>query len=127
MKKLLIVGVLAISAVGFAAGKSNGMDMNKMGKTGNISQVNKNKGTRKGGLVNLTTEQRQTLAKERITMDEKKLEIRKLMVTSNPDWKKVEKANLELATLRAKSKTEMMKLRHDAMTKAQAETAVKAN
>ncbi|MGL6120148.1 MAG: hypothetical protein ACRC0V_06530 [Fusobacteriaceae bacterium] len=108
MKKLLMIGVLAISAVGFAAGNGNG----------NVSNFN-NQTNRQGNLINLTTEQRETITKERITMDEKKLEIRKLMVTSNPDWKKVEKLNLELATLKAKSKTQMMKLRHEGIAKAQ--------
>ncbi|MGL4534087.1 MAG: hypothetical protein ACRCUA_03390 [Fusobacteriaceae bacterium] len=117
MKKLLMIGVLAISAVGFAAGNGNG-GRNGMGRTGNVSHFN-NQTNRQGNLINLTTEQRETITKERITMDEKKLEIRKLMVTSNPDWKKVEKLNLELATLKAKSKTQMMKLRHEGIAKAQ--------
>lgn len=107
MKKMIIIGMLAVSAVGFAAGKNNGTKEMNFKRNQNIAS-------------NLTLEQREAFAKERIAMDEKKLEIRKLMVSQNPDWNKVEKTNLELATMRAKSQTQKMKLRHETMLKNQA-------
>lgn len=131
MKKLIVIGVLAISAVGFASGKGNGMgngkDSNKAGRQGNVCQITGQKSTRKGALASLTPAQKEAFAKDKIAIEEKKLEVKKLMVSTTPDWKKVEKANLELATLRAKASTQMMKLRFDARTKAQAEAVAKAN
>lgn len=111
-------------------GMKSGNDMMgknmKMGKKmGRKSQGNGGK----YGYALLTPEQRTAAEKNMIAVQEKKLEVRKIMLDKTPDWKKVEKLNLEMATLQAKNRTEMDKARFTARAAAlQAQTQpVKAN
>lgn len=48
-------------------------------------------------------------SESRILVDEKKIEIRKELLKDNPDWAKIEKLKVEMATESAKSSTERMK------------------
>lgn len=52
-------------------------------------------------------------SESRILMDEKRIEIRKELLKDNPDWTKIEKLKVEMATESAKSSTERMKERHE--------------
>lgn len=61
-----------------------------------------------------------------IAMDEKRLEIRKEIIKDTPDWSKIEKLNTDMATERAKFKTQMIKRRYEEMKKFQAEMDKKA-
>ena len=56
-----------------------------------------------------------------ITMDEKRLEIRKEMIKDTPDWNKIEKLNIDMSTEMAKFKTQIMKSKYEEMKKFQAE------
>lgn len=47
--------------------------------------------------------------KSRIMIDEKRLEIRKELLNDKPDWNKIERLNIEVATQEAKNKTLRMK------------------
>lgn len=152
MKKTIITGLLLVGAVSFAntvqpvttsattpTGNAivcpvTGTQMrtrdgkNFAGKTGMNMKVGK-KGMNKNGMdgrMNLTPEQRTAVEKNRIAIQEKRLEVRKALLEKSPDWKKIEKLNQESATIMAKSKTEMMKLRFEAI-KARETQAVKTN
>lgn len=46
----------------------------------------------------------------RTIIETKKLEIRKELLNENPDWEKIEKLNIEMATEEAKLRTKRMKL-----------------
>lgn len=107
-------------------GTKSGKDM--MGKNMKMGRKSKGNGG-KYGYALLTPEQRTAAEKNMIAVQEKKLEVRKIMLDKTPDWKKVEKLNLEMATLQAKNRTEMEKARFTAKAAAlQAQTQpVKAN
>ena len=97
MKKALLIGsiVLTLGAVTFARGGYG------MGGNGGMMGG----GCGGYGYMNSNPEAQQT----RIRIQEKNLEIRKETVKANPDWKKVEKLNSEIATEQAKLRTEMQK------------------
>ena len=91
MKKVLLIGsvILTLGAVTFARGGYGMMG----GGCGGYGYMNSN------------PETQQT----RIRIQEKNLEIRKETIKANPDWKKVERLNSEIATEQAKLRTEMQK------------------
>lgn len=149
MKKLLIISTLLIGATAFAVTASNSANMpalcpmtgntalrsgsgNGMGpgmKTGaNRSEnsmmgkkASKKRGFKTGYMSKLMTpEQRLAAEKNMITVQEKKLELRKVMLEKTPDWKKVEKLNQEIANIKAKQSADMMKIRYAAKQGAQA-------
>ncbi len=57
------------------------------------------------------------LNKYRIELQENKLALMKEMAKPNPNFKNVEKLNLEKYTIKSKLKTEKMKLKHEFKTK----------
>lgn len=145
MKKLLIISTLLIGATAFAVTASNSasalcpMTGNTMVRNGNGmgpgmktganrsensmmgKKASKKRGFKTGYMSNLMTpEQRLAAEKNMISVQEKKLELRKVMLEKTPDWKKVEKLNQEIANIKAKQSTEMMKIRHAAKQAAQA-------
>ena len=48
-----------------------------------------------------------------IAIEEKMLEIRKELIREVPDWNNIERLNIEIATEKAKFKTQMMRRRYD--------------
>ena len=97
MKKALLIGsiVLTLGAVTFARGG--------YGMGGNGGMIGRGCGGY--GYINSNPEAQQA----RIRIQEKNLEIRKETIKANPDWKKVERLNSEIATEQAKLRTEMQK------------------
>lgn len=53
------------------------------------------------------------LERGRILIDEKRLEIRKELLNENPDWNKIERLNIDIATQEAKNRTFNMRCRYD--------------
>ena len=108
MKKLLLAGVLVLSAVSFArmGGTTNGYMGNGMMNGG--SRMMATGSHMNGGMMNnMSPELRQEMQNDMIKMQEKQLEIRKIMNTSNPDMKKVEKLNNELYQIKANHMNKM--------------------
>ena len=85
MKKVLLIGsvILTLGAVTFARGGYG------MGGNGGMMGG----GCGGYGYMNSNPETQQT----RIRIQEKNLEIRKETIKANPDWKKVERLNSEIA------------------------------
>lgn len=123
MKKIIITGLLLVGAASFAntsqplrpaaetqIAATSGKNPAKRFHT-NTRTTGKNMDMRKF----LTPEQRIAAEKNRITIQEKRLEVRKALLEKNPDWKKIEKLNLESATLQAKNRTEMQKVRFEVL------------
>lgn len=54
------------------------------------------------------------MEKVRIMIDESKLQIRKELLNENPDWNKIEKLNIDIATQEAKLKTRRMRESYEA-------------
>ena len=114
MKKILIVGLLAISAIGFANGYGHGG--NHGGRNGqhrgNYGGMNGHRGGMNGHMNNgrnLTDSEIRENRKNSVVIQEKELEIRKLMSENNVDWTRVEALDLELSKLRSTHRIERMK------------------
>lgn len=56
-------------------------------------------------------------SESRILIDEKRIEIRKELLKDNPDWIKIERLKIEMATDSAKLSTERMKERYELRNK----------
>ncbi|MGL5052445.1 MAG: hypothetical protein ACRC5W_02500 [Cetobacterium sp.] len=102
MKKLLLIAVLCLSAVSFAKGHGN-MGNGNMGNGGMMNGS--------GNCLmmdsNMTPELRKEMQNDMISIQEKNLEISKIMNTENPDMKKVEKLNSEIYGIKAAHRTKM--------------------
>ena len=104
MKKVLTIGalVLAIGVIAAARGMGYGMGYgNGMGYGGC--------GNHGGGYHHQMMANNPDFQKSWITIEEKRLEIRKEMIKTTPDWKKIEKLNTDIATEQAKMRTAMEK------------------
>ncbi|MCQ8213487.1 hypothetical protein NON08_13350 [Cetobacterium somerae] len=106
MKKLLLAGVLVLSAVSFAR---MGGTMGSMGSGMINGRHRMTSGSHMNGnmMNNMSPELRQEMQNDMIKMQEKQLQIRKIMNTSNPDMKKVEKLNNELYQIKANHMNKM--------------------
>ncbi|MGL5123172.1 MAG: hypothetical protein ACRC6K_03290 [Fusobacteriaceae bacterium] len=116
MKKMLLIGVLALGTLTFANSfgtHGRGYKNSEYGHHNNSGYEHQN-GT---GMMGNTRFGRRTLTREeqqnRIIIQEKRIAIRKLMLNDNVDWKAVEKINLEIAQMQAKNRTVMMKEGYD--------------
>lgn len=120
MKKLIIIGTLILSAGAFANGHWNDNSNNNNQCVGwnngsrcytQNNRDNWNRGNKKH--FRLTTEQKKEISKVKIALEEKKLELKKLMLENNVDWTKVQKLNQEMGNISAKLKTDMMKYKYE--------------
>ena len=87
---VLVFGVVTFSRGGFGMGGNGGM---MGGGCGGYGYMNSNPEAQQSS----------------IRIQEKNLEIRKETLKANPDWKKIEKLNTEIANEHAKLRTEMQK------------------
>ncbi len=115
MKKILIVGMLALGTMTFANSHENQKGHKR--NTRHEECVMKNM---EGNNFNKSMSGKKRIKskeeiKNNIEIQEKKIAIKKLMLNENIEWNQIEKINLEIAQLHAKNKTEMMKLRHTAL------------
>lgn len=127
MKKILLVGAFLISAISFANMHANHTNHNMNGAAPAMGTMQGGMGMMKDGkcpmmegkgmmggkgmmMNNMTPEQKMAMEKEMIAIQEKQLEVRKLMNTTNPDMKKVEKLNAEIATMKTKHMETMHKM-----------------
>lgn len=115
MKKILLVGAFVISAVSFANGHTTMENMNhgSMGSNTNHSSMKMMNGDMnckmmgKMNMMNMTPELKKQMQDDMIKIQEKQLEISKIMNTTNPDMKKVEKLNNEMYQIKATHMTKM--------------------
>ena len=120
MKKILLVGAFVISAVSFANGHGTMGNMNhgSMGNNvNNMGMMNGDMGCKmmkngshmmgKMNMMNMSPELKKQMQDDMIKVQEKQLEISKVMNTTNPDMKKVEKLNNEIYQIKATHMTKM--------------------
>ncbi|MGL5776998.1 hypothetical protein [Cetobacterium sp.] len=115
MKKILLVGVFVISAVSFANGHTTMENMNhgSMRSNTNHSSIKMMNGDMnckmmgKMNMMNMTPELKKQMQDDMIKIQEKQLEINKIMNTTNPDMKKIEKLNNEIYQIKATHMTKM--------------------
>lgn len=115
MKKFLLLGVLAISSISFAWGGHHN-NYGNYGYRGNHCCYSSgyHMNSYRNNNVNLTSAQQKTIDNYQLQIDEKKLEINKIMNSDNVNWNQVGKLNKEIAEIRAKIKTEIMKTQYSA-------------
>ncbi|MGL5125721.1 MAG: hypothetical protein ACRC6U_07000 [Fusobacteriaceae bacterium] len=102
MKKILLVGAFILSAVTFASpGMMGGNGM----MNGECPMMGGN-----GMMGNMTADQRMLMEKNMIAIQEKQIEVRKLMNTTKPDTAKIEKLNSEIINMRTNHMESMQKL-----------------
>lgn len=109
MKKLLLIGAVMVSAISFANGHGGmGTGMNN---TSGGNMTCKMMGNKMGGNhmmgMNMTPELKKEMQNDMIKIQEKQLEINKIMNTSNPNMKKVESLNKEIYQIKANHMTKM--------------------
>ncbi|MGL5571311.1 hypothetical protein [Cetobacterium sp.] len=115
MKKILLVGVFVISAVSFANGHTTMENMNhgSMRSNTNHSSMKMMNGDMnckmmgKMNMMNMTPELKKQMQDDMIKIQEKQLEINKIMNITNPDMKKIEKLNNEIYQIKATHMTKM--------------------
>ena len=150
MKKILILGLVVISAVGFAKdnnmmgsnnnenvtmmGNNNNENVDMMGNNNHMNSKmmkkhmsgkrmkNNHQGHMNSGMMGnnnghmsgipLTEEEIRENKKKSILIQEKRLEIKKLMTENNIDWNQVEALDLEVAQLKSTYRIERMKKKH---------------
>lgn len=107
MKKMAIVGMMlfVVGATSFAGHHHN--------NNCNLHNQNCVVTTKKARVAKRDPE----LEKSRLLVDEKNLEIRKELIKTTPDWKKIERLNNEIATEQSRRKTANMKSRFEARQK----------
>ncbi|MCJ8342182.1 MAG: hypothetical protein MJH09_04920 [Cetobacterium sp.] len=116
MKKLLLVGTLILSVGAFAMKYDDTINNrnyhhNPYSNCSMMGGENHHKGHKKYSY--LTDSQRDEIAKIKITISEKKLALKKLMLERNINWSQVEKLNEEIGDMSAKLKTDIMKYRYE--------------
>ncbi|MGL6099978.1 MAG: hypothetical protein ACRC0G_10185 [Fusobacteriaceae bacterium] len=104
MKKMLLVGTLVLSALSFS--NMHGKMMNGQGMMSGKGMMNGNCQM----MNNMSPEQRMGMEKDMIAIQEKQLEVRKLMNTAKPDTKKIDILNSEIINMRAKHMESMQKM-----------------
>ncbi|MGL5535043.1 MAG: hypothetical protein ACRDB5_03520 [Cetobacterium sp.] len=115
MKKILLVGVFVISAVSFANGHTTMENMNHGSMRSNtnhssMKMMNEDMNCKMMGkmnMMNMTPELKKQMQDDMIKIQEKQLEINKIMNTTNPDMKKIEKLNNEIYQIKATHMTKM--------------------
>ncbi|MGL4861860.1 MAG: hypothetical protein ACRDCE_21285 [Cetobacterium sp.] len=115
MKKILLVGVFVISAVSFANGHTTMENMNHGSMRSNtnhssMKMMNEDMNCKMMGkmnMMNMTPELKKQMQDDMIKIQEKQLEINKIMNTTNPDMKKIERLNNEIYQIKATHMTKM--------------------
>lgn len=112
MRKYLFLGLLAISSFSFAwGGHYNSYKTSGHGR-GFCSSYNYANPYREN--IKLSSAQQKMFNNYQLQIDEKRLEMNKIMNSDTINWNRVEKLNKEIAEIRAKIKTEMMKVQYSA-------------
>lgn len=112
MKKLLVIGLLAVSASAFAYGGHHYTEIKTEDGVRTICTVRTSERMdrrHKDMMRNMPKEMRTSLEKMRIEIRQRKLNIEKLFLEEPIDWKKVEDENTQIAVLQGKMKTQVQK------------------
>lgn len=103
MKKIIIgsLMILAVTSTAFAG----------MHNRDNV-RYNSNSSTHK--MRNCDYRRDARTERDRILIEEKKLDVRKELLNEKPDWNKIEKLNIDIATQEAKLRTSRMREKFEA-------------
>ena len=113
MKKLVIIGVLALSTLAFAKGNfnntGNGTGQNQgkqMNQTQNVALTD----AQQKELIALRDAHQKVTAPLRLALDEKDLAIKKELLADKPNWTKIEALTKEKATI--ESQLDVLRLKN---------------
>lgn len=113
MKKLMVIGLLAISASAFAYGGGHHYtEIRSEDGTRTICTVktsHRMSGRHKSMMRDMPKQMRTALEKMRIEIRQRKLNIEKLLLEEPVDWKKVEDENRQIGILQGEMKTQIQK------------------
>lgn len=113
MKKYLLLGVLAISSISFAwEGYHNNYGTHGHRRSCCFSYNSHMNSYRDD--MRLTSVQQKTVNNYQLQIDEKRLEVNKIINSDNVNWNEIEKLNKEIAEIKAKIRTEFMKSEYSA-------------
>lgn len=106
MKKILLIGIFTVSVLSFANPHA-GHNIEKMN---NETTMQCQMMGKMGMMNNMTPQEKIAMEKGMIAIQEKELEVRKLMNTNNTDMKKIEKLNKEIQIMRTNHMESMHKM-----------------
>ncbi|UUV20021.1 periplasmic heavy metal sensor (plasmid) [Fusobacteria bacterium ZRK30] len=113
MKKKIIVGLLVISALSFAAMNTNQINMNYNTQRGihYTQMMNELSTSQQNELTNMVQDHREASYKKGLDIRSKQLELEKLLSKDKVNWQSVEKVNKQISDMRAKQRLDNIKFR----------------
>lgn len=113
MKKLLVIGILAMSASAFAFGGEHHYTevrtQDGMRTICTVRTSHKMNGRHREMMKNMPKEMRNSLDKTRIEIKQRRLNIEKLLLEEPVNWNKIEEENTQIGILQGKMKTQIQK------------------
>lgn len=112
MKKKIIVGLLVVSALSFAAMNSNQINMNYSQRGSHYSHMMNNLSTsEQNELINMIQDRREVNYKKGLDIRSKQLELEKLLSKDKVNWQSVERVNKQISDMKAKQRLDNIKFR----------------
>ncbi|NDI77533.1 MULTISPECIES: periplasmic heavy metal sensor [Psychrilyobacter] len=113
MKKKIIVGLLIVSALSFAAVNNNQINMNNNSQRGtHYSQMMNNLSvSQQNELTNMMQDRREANYKKGLDIRSKQLELEKLLSKDKVNWQSVERVNNQISDMKSKQRLDNMKFR----------------
>lgn len=112
MKKLLVIGLLTVSASAFAYGGHHYTEIRSEDGVRTICTVrtsHRMDGRHRDMMRNMPKDMRTSLEKTRLEISQRRLNIKKLFLEEPVDWKKVEEENKQIGILQGQMKTQIQK------------------
>jgi len=115
MKKKIIVGLLLVSALSFAAINSNQFKMNNNSQRGThyTQMINGLSESQQKELTNMMENRREANYKKGLEIRTQQLELDKLLSNDKVNWQSVEKVNKQISDMRTKQRLDDMKFREN--------------
>lgn len=113
MKKKIIIGLLVVSALSFAAVKSTQVNMNNNGQRGiqYTQMMNDLSVSQQDELTNMMQDKREVNYEKGLDIRSKQLELEKLLSKDKVNWQSVEKLNSQISDMKAKQRFDNIKFR----------------
>lgn len=113
MKKKIIVGLLVVSALSFAAVNTNQINMNNNSQRGThyAQMMNDLSTSQQNELTNMMQDRREANYKKGLDIRSKQLELEKLLSKDKVSWQSVEKINKQISDMKAKQRLDNIKFR----------------
>ncbi len=113
MKKKIIVGLLVVSALSFAAINNNQVNMNNNSQRGTYysQMMNNLSASQQNELTNMMQDTREANYKKGLDIRSKQLELEKLLSKDKVNWQSVERLNNKISDMKSKQRLADIKFR----------------